>query len=38
MILKNLAIPDIDFENPENLKLNEIIAKEIDKQSSKTKL
>ena len=38
MILKNLAIQDIDFENPENLKLNEIIAKEIDKQSSKTKL
>jgi replication factor C large subunit len=38
MILKNLAIPDIDFENPENLKLNEIIAKEIDKHSSKTKL
>ncbi|WP_458746909.1 AAA family ATPase [Candidatus Nitrosocosmicus sp. T] len=38
MILKNLAIRDIDFENPENLKLNEIIAKEIEKQSSKTKL
>jgi replication factor C large subunit len=38
MILKNLAIQDIDFEHPENLKLNEIIAKEIDKQSSKTKL
>jgi replication factor C large subunit len=38
MILKNLAIQDIDFENPENLKLNEIVAKEIEKQSSKTKL
>jgi hypothetical protein len=38
MFLKNLDIQDIDFENPENLKLNEIIAKEIEKQSSKTKL
>ena len=38
MILKNLAIQDIDFENPDNLKLNEVIAKEIEKQSSKTKL
>ena len=38
MIMKNLAIQDLDFDNPENLKLNELISKEIDKQSSKTKL
>lgn len=38
MIMKNLAIQDLDFDNPENLKLNELINKEIDKQSSKTKL
>ena len=38
MIMKNLAIQDLDFDNPENLKLNELISKEIEKQSSKTKL
>lgn len=38
MIMKNLAIQDLDFDNPENLKLNELTNKEIDKQSSKTKL
>ena len=38
MILKNLAIQDFDFDNPDNLKLNEILKKEIEKQSIKTKL
>ncbi|MDN5865773.1 MAG: AAA family ATPase [Candidatus Nitrosocosmicus sp.] len=37
-ILKNLAIQDIDFDSPDTLKLNEVINKEIFKQSSKTKL
>ncbi|CAN5827989.1 hypothetical protein BH23THE1_BH23THE1_01020 [soil metagenome] len=36
-ILKNLAIQDIDFDNPDTLKLNEVINKEIEKQSNKTK-
>ena len=38
VILKNLAIQDLDFDNPDNLKLNEILKKEIEKQSIKTKL
>ena len=38
MIMKNLAIQDLDFDNPDNLKFNELINKEIEKQSSKTKL
>ena len=38
MILKNLAIQDLDFDNPDNLKLNEVINKEIERQSNKTKL
>ena len=38
MIMKNLAIKDLDFDNPDNLKFNELINKEIEKQSSKTKL
>lgn len=38
MILKNLAIQDLDFDSPDNLKLNEVINKEIEKQSNKTKL
>ena len=38
MILKNLAIQDLDFVNPDNLKLNEVINKEIERQSNKTKL
>ena len=38
MILKNLAIRDLDFVNPDNLKLNEVINKEIERQSNKTKL
>ena len=38
MIIKNLAIQDLDFDNPDNLKFNELISKEIEKQSSKTKL
>ena len=38
VILKNLAIQDLDFDNPDNLKLNEVINKEIEKQSNKTKL
>ena len=38
MIMKNLAIKDLDFDNPDNLKFNELITKEIEKQSSKTKL
>ncbi len=37
-IVKNLAIQHIDFDNPDNFKLNEVIDKEIEKQSSKTKL
>lgn len=36
-ILKNLTIQDIDFDNPDTLKLNEVINKEIEKQSNKTK-
>lgn len=36
-ILNNLAIQDIDFDNPDTLKLNEVINKEIEKQSKKTK-
>jgi replication factor C large subunit len=36
-ILKNLAIQDIDFDNPDTVKLNEVIKKEIEKQSNKTK-
>ncbi len=36
-ILKNLAIQDIDFDNPDAVKLNEVINKEIEKQSNKTK-
>jgi len=38
MIMKNLAIKDLGFDNPDNLKFNELINKEIEKQSSKTKL
>ena len=38
MILKNLETQDFDFDNPDNLKLNEVIIKEITKQSNKTKL
>ena len=38
MILKNLAIQDLDFDSPDNLKLSEILKKEIEKQSIKTKL
>ena len=38
VILKNLAIKDLDFDSPDNLKLNEVINKEIEKQSNKTKL
>ena len=38
MILKNLAIQDLDFDNPDNLRLSEILKKEIEKQSIKTKL
>ncbi|MBA2266850.1 MAG: AAA family ATPase [Nitrosopumilus sp.] len=38
MILKNLAIQDLDFDNPDSLKFNEVINKEIEKQLSKTKL
>ena len=38
MIMKNLAIQDLDFDNADNLKFNELISKEIEKQSSKTKL
>lgn len=38
MIMKNLAIQDLDFDNPDNLKFNELISKEIEKQSSKAKL
>ncbi len=38
VILKNLAIQDLDFDSPDNLKLNEVINKEIEKQSNKTKL
>src|SRR4029078_1771660 len=38
VILKNLAIQDFDFDNPDNLKLSEILKKEIEKQSIKTKL
>ncbi|TVP39612.1 AAA family ATPase [Candidatus Nitrosocosmicus arcticus] len=38
MILKNLAIQDLDFDNPDSLKFNEVINKEIEKQISKTKL
>jgi len=38
MIMKNLAIQDLDFDNPDNSKFNELISKEIEKQSSKTKL
>jgi len=38
MIMKNLAIQDLDFDNPDNFKFNELISKEIEKQSSKTKL
>ena len=32
VILKNLVIQDLDFDNPDNLKLNEVINKEIEKQ------
>jgi replication factor C large subunit len=38
VILKNLAIQDLDFDNPDNLRLSEILKKEIEKQSIKTKL
>ena len=38
VILKNLVIHDLDFDNPDNLKLNEVINKEIEKQLNKTKL
>jgi len=38
VILKNLAIQDLDFDNPDSLKFNEVINKEIEKQLSKTKL
>ena len=38
VILKNLAIQDLDFDNPDNLKLNEVINKEIERQLNKTKL
>lgn len=37
VILKNLAIQDLGFDSPDNLKFNEIINKEIEKQSNKTK-
>ena len=38
VILKNLVIHDLDFDNPDNLKLNEAINKEIERQLNKTKL
>ncbi|WP_458720984.1 AAA family ATPase [Candidatus Nitrosocosmicus sp. R] len=38
VILKNLAIQDLDFDNFDNLKLSEILKKEIEKQSIKPKL
>jgi replication factor C large subunit len=38
VILKNLVIHDLDFDNPDNLKLNEVINKEIERQLNKTKL
>jgi len=38
LILKNRAIQDLDFDNPDSLKLKEVINKEIEKQSNKTKL
>ncbi len=38
MILKNLTIQDLDFDSPDNLKLSEILKKEIEKQSIKPKL
>lgn len=38
LILKNRAIQDLDFDNPDSQKLNEAINKEIVKQSNKTKL
>ena len=37
MILKNLAIQNLDFDNPDNLRLNEVVNKEIEKLSNKTK-
>jgi replication factor C large subunit len=38
VILKNLEIQELDFDNPDSLKLNEVINREIEKLSNKTKL
>lgn len=38
VILKNLVIHDLDFDNPDNLKLNEVINKEMERQLNKTKV